>query len=317
MKRFIQRFADRVTGVLNGFDRLVIRGSLKGIVHTAGMLRFLWENHVYLKDFGEYAHSVTEQVKSASCQKANELNRTILYLESSNSNKEETARKILSEDAIQEGLIGILSCVEFSNSFDVHRNRTAKQLQLVRKGRKCLHLYHYSLHPEFGFMSARIQTWFPFDIQICLNGREWLARQMDKAGIGYRRRENCFAWIDDPEAAQKIMQKQLNLYWPKVLESIARKINPAHNKIFKNLPQQYYWIVYQSEWATISCLKSLLFWLKSIQRLSRMVLHISPAPMFYDSWAVNSKESSQERLSATSKTGRRAFASSIEPATTQ
>ena len=28
-------------------------------------------------------------------------------------------------------------------------------------------------------MNARIQTWFPFRIQICLNGREWLARQMD------------------------------------------------------------------------------------------------------------------------------------------
>ena len=31
----------------------------------------------------------------------------------------------------------------------------------------------------FGFMNARIQTWFPFSIQICLKGREWLARQSD------------------------------------------------------------------------------------------------------------------------------------------
>jgi len=26
-------------------------------------------------------------------------------------------------------------------------------------------------------MHARVQTWFPFTIQICLNGREWLAQQ--------------------------------------------------------------------------------------------------------------------------------------------
>jgi hypothetical protein len=31
-------------------------------------------------------------------------------------------------------------------------------------------------------MHARIQTWFPFNIQVGLNGREWLSRQMDEAG---------------------------------------------------------------------------------------------------------------------------------------
>jgi len=36
-------------------------------------------------------------------------------------------------------------------------------------------------------MSARIQTWFPFDIYVCLNGREWLARQMDRAQMTYER----------------------------------------------------------------------------------------------------------------------------------
>ena len=52
--------------------------------------------------------------------------------------------------------------------------------------RKCLHLYHYQVHPVFGFMHARIQTWFPFAIQICLNGREWLARAMNTARSALR-----------------------------------------------------------------------------------------------------------------------------------
>src|SRR5204863_9167085 len=65
------------------------------------------------------------------------------------------------------------------------------------------------MHPEFGFMNARIQTWFPFSIQICLNGREWLARQMDQAGIGYRRHDNCFSRIDDYGRAQQLMDEQL------------------------------------------------------------------------------------------------------------
>jgi hypothetical protein len=40
-------------------------------------------------------------------------------------------------------------------------------------------------------MNARLQTWFPFNIQICLNGREWLARAMDREGLRYEKRENC------------------------------------------------------------------------------------------------------------------------------
>jgi hypothetical protein len=39
--------------------------------------------------------------------------------------------------------------------------------------RKCLPLYHYQIHPIFGFLHARIQTWFHFHVYVCLNGREF------------------------------------------------------------------------------------------------------------------------------------------------
>jgi hypothetical protein len=66
-----------------------------------------------------------------------------------------------------------------------------------------------------GFMSARLQTWFPFPIQICLNGREWLARQMDAEGLHYQCQGNCFPWIEDFPRAQQLMQAQLRTNWPK------------------------------------------------------------------------------------------------------
>ena len=34
-------------------------------------------------------------------------------------------------------------------------------------------------------MSARVQTWFPFSIQVCMNGREWLSRRMDEKSMAY------------------------------------------------------------------------------------------------------------------------------------
>ncbi len=114
----------------------------------------------------------------------------------------------------------------------------------------CLHIYHYLIHPVFGFMNVRLQTWFPLRIQICINGREWLARQMDHANIEYRRLDNCFPWIGDLEKAQELMSRQLETNWPSVLDPIVKTVNPLHREIFKKIPLDYYWSTVQSEWAT-------------------------------------------------------------------
>ncbi len=46
-------------------------------------------------------------------------------------------------------------------------------------------------------MHVRLETWLPFAIQVCLNGREYLARRLERAGIGFQKRDNCFVRIDD------------------------------------------------------------------------------------------------------------------------
>ena len=77
---------------------------------------------------------------------------------------------------MKEGLVCVLTSVEVCQSFEVYRNRETRRLELQARLRKRLFLYHYWMHPQLGFLNARIQTWFPFPIQVCLNGREWLAR---------------------------------------------------------------------------------------------------------------------------------------------
>ena len=102
------------------------------------------------------------------------------------------SRAIAAEDRITDGLVGVLKSVEPCWSFDIHRNREKQKLELIVRERQCLFPYHSWMHPLFGFLNARIRSWFPFPIQICLNGREWLARQMDGAGLSYARQDNCF-----------------------------------------------------------------------------------------------------------------------------
>jgi hypothetical protein len=67
-------------------------------------------------------------------------------------------------------------------SFAVRKNRATHHLEIVRERRKCLHFYFYYFDAEFGFMHVRLQSWFPFTIQVYINGREWLARQLAQQG---------------------------------------------------------------------------------------------------------------------------------------
>lgn len=249
MHEFIAKHQDQIAGTLSGFDRLVFRGTLRSIAYDEGMKRYLWTNQILLKDFGSHVEGVSRRLKEASLAEAGFLGRPVKYLTSSQVSKEEIARGIAAKEGIGDGLVCVLSCVEPCWSFEIHRNREKKRLELEPRYRKCLFLYHYWMHPQFGFMNARIQTWFPFPVQICLNGREWLARQMDAAGLEYARQDNCFPWIADWAKAQRLMDRQLKATWPKLLDGVAKQLNPVHGEIFKKHPVSYYWSTYQSEWA--------------------------------------------------------------------
>ena len=192
MERFLQRHKGRIKGTIAGLDRVLFRGQLISICHIDAMDRFLSSQHVLYKDFSQFAQMLSYEIKSHAEQMASESARPFHYLTSSTISKEEFARSIMRKDNVTQGLICILSCVEPCHSFSIHRDCATKHLKLVWQQRKCLHLYFYFVDREFGFMHLRLQTWLPFTIQVCINGREWLAGQLDRAGIGYTKVSNCF-----------------------------------------------------------------------------------------------------------------------------
>ena len=251
MENFVARYRSAITASLSGFDRLVFRGTLLPLVIDGGMCRFLNRVGVRLLDFKKYVLSTSEAVKEASLRAAVEHDRPICYLRSAAIDKEALARQLLSKHPIEQGLICAFRTVEPCMSFEYHRSADPRERGLRLRPRKCLHIYQYSLHPVFGFIHARLQTWFPFNVQICLNGREWLARQLARTGSSdFDRDDNCFTRLGDPARAQRLMAQQLRIGWKRTLDAIARTLNPLHARIFKPWPQTYYWSAYQSEWAT-------------------------------------------------------------------
>ena len=250
MNEFIAKYQDEMSGTLTGFDRLVFRGSLRSIAYAQGMDKCRTLNGVLLKDFGKYAEKASKRLEEASLAEAKRLDRPIEYLRSSQIDKEEFARKIAEKDRVKDGLVCVLRCIEPCSSFEIYRNRDERRLELKKRQRKCMHLYHYQFHSEFGWMHARVQTWFPFSIQICLNGREWLARQLDRNKSRYAKHDNCMVWVEDWPQAQRLLERQLTGNWPRLLDGIAAQIHPALEEILGKWKANYYWSTYQCEWAT-------------------------------------------------------------------
>ena len=250
MNSFVQRHAGFVMGILNGWDRLRFRGTLRMLAHVTGLGLFLSYTGRLFKDFGKYVVEQSRQVRAASLAAAEAAGRPVEHLMSPSVSKEDRARSIAQRDGVTEGLICVLTAVEGCWSYNIRSNRESGHLELIHAYRKCQHLYHYMIHPIFGFMHARVQTWLPFNLQVCINGREWLSRQMDAAGIRYARQDNCFTWVSDLAAAQALLDEQVRFDWSKALGVLAAQVNPALKSIVGDYRIEYYWSLDESEWSS-------------------------------------------------------------------
>jgi hypothetical protein len=252
MQGFLQRYGAFVTGVLSGLDRVLFRGTNRMLSTAYGMMNYLWHHQILLKDFGEYSEAVSQEVRRESQAVMESQGCEYRYLSDPGVRKEELARQVASERGITTGPICLLGAVEPCLSFQVGRDRQQKKLVLAPRWRKCLHLYHYHLDERFGLMHVRIQTWFPLGMRVCINGREWLCRSLEREGIKHQRQENCLVALADFARGQELLEEQLTMNWPAVLSELGRRANPAVERLVQwaGAGMRYYWSAEESEWAT-------------------------------------------------------------------
>jgi hypothetical protein len=70
MVKIVQKFRKEIAGVLSGFDRLVFRGSLRGMSYVEGMKRYLSRAAVPRREFGKYVNQMSQSLKDASLAQA-------------------------------------------------------------------------------------------------------------------------------------------------------------------------------------------------------------------------------------------------------
>jgi hypothetical protein len=250
MERFLQRHASRIRGSISGFDRVLFRGVLRSISYVQGLDWFMGSQRVGFKDFQGFVEKFSAGIKRRARQIAERAGRPFLFVGSGKRNKQALVRQLLAEQPVKEGLVCVLSCVEPCVTFTVRRDREKRQLRLLPRQATCLHFYFYFLDRDFGLMHIRLQSWLPLSIQVCVNGREWLARQMQREGIAYEQKDNCFTQISDLARAQALMDRLVTLPWAKLLNRWAQAVNPWLAAGARPRLRGYYWTVREGEYAT-------------------------------------------------------------------
>jgi hypothetical protein len=211
----------KITGKISGYDRLRFRGTVRMLTNAAGLWLFCGSpDEGCSRISGRMRRNLAARRGREFLAAAEHVGRPRVRPTVRGACKEGMAREIQKRDGVKEGLICVLTAVEPCWSFNIKSHKWADgmgKLELVRAYRKCQHLNHYYQHPVLGFMHVRLQTWLPFNLWVCVNGREWLTRQMDAAEIGYLRRTNCFVWISDMERTQELLDQQVGFNWQEAL----------------------------------------------------------------------------------------------------
>lgn len=252
---FSEQLGDAVIGELTMFDRMVFKGHLTSFFPSGAFQRFLSKEGVLLKGFSKYVERATEELKGHAKKLAADAGRPYIYLQgaytaATGKPKDEVAKKLIAADHLTEGLVCVLAAVEPCRSFMVKGNAASHKLEVVRAPRKCLHFYFYYLDREFGLIHIRLQSWFPFEIQIWMNGREWLARKLESRDISFERYENSLTRVGDMKTAQALCEKFAHRNWPPVLDAFAARVNPWLKRIGLRGFGGYYWVLDQFEIAT-------------------------------------------------------------------
>lgn len=102
-----------------------------------------------------------------------------------------------------EGVVVILSSTETGRSFVSYTPRYPPPsgdpgYRLLHAARKrFLHYYFYVVDSVLGPMSLRVGTFLPFTVAVFLNGHSYLAQELTRAGVGFRKDDNAFLAVDD------------------------------------------------------------------------------------------------------------------------
>ena len=247
MNPFVKRHQDNIHGVLGCFDRVVITGTLPDIAHSRAAEWYLSQRDFRLFDYPRWAEPLRDEIRTHAQRLAEKAGVEIEFIRNYRSfRKEDRIKAIVAERGDHPGLVHIFSAMESCPSYRPWHDKLQHTTTLRSTTGKCLHYYFYFLDEHFGLCYVRLPTWAPFRLQVYFNGHSWLARQLQRARIGFKMADNAFLEIDDPARAQVLA----DAFNPKQLHRRLDRWARSYCPVLRHFHAGYHWSFMQAELAT-------------------------------------------------------------------
>ena len=200
MNAFLQHHAPGIAFTYRCFDRLLLQGYLRPLQFGGGVVSFLRQQRGAKLVSPDYLRRLSSDYHRGIAEEAQRDGLEIVTPPRDVRRQDwvEPYYRALGE---QPGVAVILKC----------RERARVPVCFPQNGYhiepawRYVNLYSFYLRDaQLGRCFLRVCPYFPFDVQVCLNGHEWLAQQLRAEGIGFQKEGNAFLACDDPARLQQL-----------------------------------------------------------------------------------------------------------------
>jgi hypothetical protein len=200
MNDFLRHHLPAIDFTYSCFDRMLFNAYIQPLMFTGSIVSFLRDRRQAQKLTPAYFRAISSEYHAWLGEQTRQSGLTIVE-PPADVRREEWVEPYFRELGQQAGMAVILRCRERAR-VAVSFPKRGHQIELIWR---FVNLYYFYLQDaQLGRLFVRLCPYFPFNAQVCLNSHEWLAQQLRREGIGFRKADNAFVACDAPQRLQEL-----------------------------------------------------------------------------------------------------------------
>jgi hypothetical protein len=198
---------EHVTLEVEGIDRLYLNAYVPGLQYESGVAAFFRQHRGHPFASSALMDPISKGFVAAIHAFAHAHGVPLVAFEKGQ-RKDAVMAERLRQFTAPEGVVFIGRAQEKTPVFrtEKRRNPTTGQAYpwLVRATAMINHFYVYAVDADFGPFFLKFGTYFPYNAKLCLNGHEYVKRQLTQRGIAYEALDNGILSCADPRRVQAL-----------------------------------------------------------------------------------------------------------------
>jgi len=196
-----------VTLEVEGIDRMYLNAYVPRLQIVEGVLGFIRRHRGHQVASTRMVEPITRQFVAA-IEKFVRQHALSLVCFDKGRRKDEVAAQFRATFSKPEGVVFVGKAQEKCTVYRTERRRnpcTGKTYAWIVKSSALVnHYYFYCVDRDFGPFFLKFCSYFPYNAKLCLNGHEYVKRQLEQQGIAYQALDNGILSCQDPQRLQAL-----------------------------------------------------------------------------------------------------------------